>query len=374
MSDKHQDHSYDELLSKTFDVLRFPLIVGVVFIHSLSTTADSIIPATAEWEFPVYHYMGNFFSQVLGRVAVPLFFFMSGYLFFYKVKNFDSSTYLHKLKRRCRSLLIPYLFWNLLCAALFVGATMLPQTRSFLNHEYSFSLNFDSLVQIFIGRGDEYEIYPMAYQFWFIRDLICCVIISPLIYYFVGKTKLWGVAMLGLMWFTDYSIPYIGSRGFSSAALFFFSVGAWFSMRAVNIVYLVKDLKVIMIVYPLWIVFDLVTRGSGIYGIIIHKIGILLGIVFCFVVVALMLRKGHIKPVPFLSAASFFVFATYDPWLLTPINKLLVRYIQPTTDLGYCGVYAIQVVSTIAFAVLIYRILQKLTPTVLACITGGRGK
>ena len=129
-----------------------------------------------------------------------------------------------------------------------------------------------------------------------------------------------------------------------------------------------------MVVYPLWIVIDLVTRGSGMAGIIVHKTGILLGIVFCFVVVALLLKKGKIRPVPFLSAASFFVFATYDPWLLTPINKLLIRYLQPSTDLAYCGVYAIQVVSTIAFAVLIYKILQKLTPAVLACITGGRGK
>ncbi len=372
MSDNSHIRHYEELMSKSFDILRFPLIVGVIFIHSLAGVSNSLTPDANGWTFPIYHYFGNFFSEVIGRVAVPLFFFISGYLFFYKVDTFDSASYLYKLKRRCRTLLVPYLFWNIIAAALFMILPLIPATREFLNDNCVFSFDMESLKVLLIGKDTGEEVlYPMAYQFWFIRDLICCVIISPILYFFVRKTSWWGIALLAMLWMCDWSIPYFGRQGFSMAAIFFFSAGAWFATREVNVSYLVKDLKAILIVYPVWALADLLTKGYD-YNVFIHKVGILLGMVFCFTAVAVLIERRNLKPVPFLSSASFFVFAMHDPWLLTPIQKILVRYLHPQTDIAYCAIYLSVVSLTIVLAVLIYKLLQKLSPGLISIISGNR--
>lgn len=90
-----------------FDFLRFPLICIVVLIHTLQ--ADEHV------EFGIlYHDALYFFQESIGRSAVPVFFVISGYMFFYKVAGLTTEIYKSKLKRRVKSLLIPYLIWNAL--------------------------------------------------------------------------------------------------------------------------------------------------------------------------------------------------------------------------------------------------------------------
>lgn len=60
---------------------------------------------------PIYHTTSFFISRILASVAVPLFFFISGYLFFFRT-TFSVDVYKKKLKSRIKTLLIPYLFWN----------------------------------------------------------------------------------------------------------------------------------------------------------------------------------------------------------------------------------------------------------------------
>ena len=74
----------DELQSRVIAFLRFPLIVGVVFIHNYR---PSIIVGNevmgSETHMPTYSFIGQLFSQYIGWISVPLFFFFSGFLFFY---------------------------------------------------------------------------------------------------------------------------------------------------------------------------------------------------------------------------------------------------------------------------------------------------
>lgn len=102
-----------ERLSLTIDFLRFPLIVGVVFIHNyiVKTELHGVPLSTLlnEWTIGLFYA----FSQVVSRVCVPLFFFISGLLFF-KGANFSWNIYVHKIRRRISTLLVPYLIWNLI--------------------------------------------------------------------------------------------------------------------------------------------------------------------------------------------------------------------------------------------------------------------
>ena len=69
--------SHSDLQSDTIHFLRFPLIVGVVFIHA--HLSSDFVNITAS-DYPVFYVVNEFVSNILVRVSVPLFFFFSGFL------------------------------------------------------------------------------------------------------------------------------------------------------------------------------------------------------------------------------------------------------------------------------------------------------
>ena len=97
-----------EISYKTVDFLRFPLIMAVVLIHCdypANTLCD--VRDTA----PVFFAIQQFFQHHIYTVAVPLFFFISGYLFFRNGIP-DANGLRNKVTARVHTLLIPYLLWN----------------------------------------------------------------------------------------------------------------------------------------------------------------------------------------------------------------------------------------------------------------------
>jgi peptidoglycan/LPS O-acetylase OafA/YrhL len=76
--------SGNELLSETIDFLRFPLVVGVVLIHSdpsIDVVAEGV-KSGSEIDYLLYSRLVFLFSRIIAHLAVPLFFFFSGFLFF----------------------------------------------------------------------------------------------------------------------------------------------------------------------------------------------------------------------------------------------------------------------------------------------------
>lgn len=362
--------SSDKLMCDTFDVLRFPLIVMVLFIH------NAIPPEILSGEldifnetFSVYSSVSCLFSKMIGATAVPLFYFISGYLFFYRVDSFNLYTYKTKLKRRVRTLIIPYLFWNLLFIVFYLIGAKISFISHFLNREPVYGIGY--VLQALVVDPNNVNCFPAAYQFWFIRDLIVCVILSPLLYLLVIKMRIGIVLILTGAWFVGLELPYLGVRGFSTGAILFFTTGAWLCVNKVNIIIFTRKLKVIAWSYPLILIIDSLTLDSPV-NIVFRKIGIFVGILFCFYITAYCLERNKIKPIPFLSVASFFVFAIHDPWLLTTIRRLLLRNFSFSSDMGMTLQYFLIVIIVVSIALGIYYMLKRITPSFLALITGGR--
>lgn len=82
-----------ELTSRTIDVMRFPLAVMVVAIHTYFNESLNLrgteIPFTGEWAHKLIHLC----SIVLTDAAVPAFFVISGFLFFYKASPVSNQLY-----------------------------------------------------------------------------------------------------------------------------------------------------------------------------------------------------------------------------------------------------------------------------------------
>ncbi|MDE6697091.1 MAG: acyltransferase family protein, partial [Muribaculaceae bacterium] len=124
---------YTDLQSKVIDFLRFPLIVGVLFIHNSGVKEIVQQNRNLSTATNVVNLIVDLFSNTLAAVAVPIFFFISGFLFFYKSENFTFEIYKTKLVKRVKTLLIPYLFWNLLFVITCILASRISILSSFFN-------------------------------------------------------------------------------------------------------------------------------------------------------------------------------------------------------------------------------------------------
>lgn len=72
--------------SETISYLRFPLIVLVVMIHSkFDGVVVNGVGLMHDGGFPCYSTISTLVSNIIASIAVPLFYFISGFLFFSKL-------------------------------------------------------------------------------------------------------------------------------------------------------------------------------------------------------------------------------------------------------------------------------------------------
>lgn len=359
----------DTILSKTILFLRFPLIIAVIYIHTqLNETVIDGIALTKEYQFPIHDLLFHIITNEIAQIAVPLFFFISGFLFFYKTIIFNRKEYAKKLKKRFKSLLIPYIFWNLtvfllaFLSQIFLSSMLSGNSKLIVNYTFTDWLN------IF---WDHKEGTPICYQFWFIRDLIIVALFTPLIYYFIKYTKIYGIILLGTLWTFNIWFDIVG---FSITSFFFFSFGAWFSLNKRNFTIDFSPLRRISTIA--YIVLLILNTSLWYYKITefyyIKNISIIIGMIAIISWTAFGLKNNKIKPNEFLAASSFFVYA-YHNMPIGLLNKVYIKYTAPyisewTMVIGYIFIPFI-----IAFlGVGIYSVLHKYMPSFCALITGGR--
>jgi fucose 4-O-acetylase-like acetyltransferase len=359
-----------DLQSNVITFLRFPLIVGVVFIHNVHSTtvmSGGVEVGNVMENLPIFYFTTKFISLIL--VRVPLFFFISGFLFFRNTEGFTCQNYLKKLKNRGRTLLIPYLFWNITAALIYYIARNIPALTEWFSKNVEYNLQYLLDCMWSIKNSETVTRGPIAGQFWFVRDLMVAVVLSPVIYFYLNKTKIYGILLLGMLWFLDW---WFNVTGLSIIAIFFFVAGAWFSINKRNIV---DDMGKVQqwsyILYPLLVIADLFTGDCAVNSFI-HRAGILVGIVFWINLVAHLLRTKKIGVNLFLASSSFFLFAIHDPFLLSKIRKVLYIIFNPQSDLVITALYFLLVAVVVFIALGLYYVLKRFMPKFTAIITGGR--
>lgn len=181
--------------------LRLPLIVLVTYAHSYGGVAEGYSLIGSGWDS--YEILKIAMSQTLVKVAMPTFFVMSGYLFFANVEKFNKEIYQQKLWRRIKTLLIPYIIWNLLMAA---------------------KLKVFSL-SIFWT--------PANMPLWFLRDLMIVSLLTPIIYIGVKKLGYWLFVLLLPIYLTGI---WAIQPGLNPYAICFFTLGAFLSIREMNLI------------------------------------------------------------------------------------------------------------------------------------------
>src|SRR5690606_31547383 len=117
---------------------------------------------------------------------------------------------------------------------------------------------------------------PVNFPLWLVRDLICMVLISPLIFYFIRYFKVFGVILLGALYVFVLEPPIIG---FSMTAIFFFSLGAYFSLEKQDLLQVFEKIKLVSFILMLvFLILALKNNGNEIHEYYV-RVFILFGVI-----------------------------------------------------------------------------------------------
>lgn len=352
------------LLSKTISQLRIPMVVGVVFIHT-SVSVVNVVEERAQLE--LIQLVMYYFSQVLPAVCVPLFFFISGFLFFYNT-DFTVLAFKRKILRRTKSLFIPYVIWNFIGFVFLLvrlHITWIPIPSSLNN--YSFDIL--TFLNCFWCIRPSEAAPPFNFPMWFIRDLMILVIFSPLLYMLIRKCKAYFIMILGGAWFFQGVLfPYSQDTSFQS--LFFFPLGAYFSINHIDFVDFSRNWKWMPVLYFLISFIDLYSRTNE-YGQLIHHFGIIIGMISFISIISSYIEKYERTPFYNMNEIAFFIFVSHGI-LITRIGAILEKICKPQMPLSVLVLYFIIPIVTIMSCLLLYIILKRYMPRVLEVMVGGR--
>jgi surface polysaccharide O-acyltransferase-like enzyme len=310
-------------------------------------------------------YTQRMITDMIARCTVPLFFIISGYLFFYKVPAGIHSIF-EKIKKRLKTLLIPYIIGNVFFVVFYAVMESLPGTGQFMNDSVFPLFKKDwvtILVSVFYDMGNG---MPQAFQLWFLRDLIILVLLSPL-WYLLFKHLKW--FWIPVVFFLSYfSIKYIPLQ-----SLFWFSLGG--SLVNVDISKKCKKQTVtfLLLLFLIFCLAQLFYPALSVWKYITIPV-ILLGITsIWFMYDTVVPPSFSLRTHTWLAkicAFTFFIYLFHEPSL--NIVKKTILYILGKNEIGYIVCYFISPWIFIAVAVFIGIRMKKYIPKLYRIAVGGR--
>ncbi len=369
--------------SKIISFLRFPLTFLVVVIHC----CGELSPIT-DWSHlngaDLYHIVKVLFSNGIAQIGVPTFFFISGYLFFYHVSQFDFSIYKKKLKGRFHTILIPYISWNLLCIPLtmlvlfgegFSGTSSPDAALEYWNNMkwlhifWDYTSHNDAFTNL-LG-ANILVTGPVLGTYWYVRDLIILILLSPIVYLFIKKTGKWG-CLLAVLLLIFHIWPYMSLRVQSM----YFVLGAYWSINKKNLYSEHDALRKANHILTVILLLVLVRLDSvnSYWGWQLLPLYTLSGMFTAFNLGYYFLKK---KPDfqfhQLLTSSSFFVYSIHLEFTLSLgffITKTLFHHTQHPMLMTLQ--YLTTPIIIYAVSVILFWMLQKTMPQVLKVLNGNR--
>lgn len=369
-----------ELQYKTFEWLRFPLIVGVVFIHSFGSPFDyDSLDFTNLSGLDYYNLFRVSISHVLTHICVPTFFFISGFLFYRGLEDWNHNTYFQKLRKRVKSLLVPFLIWNTISivlplAGVFMHDGWLGIQNFFQEHNY-WHLYWDckqwNLDRTNWLGGADFASSPYLVPLWFLRDLMVVVLCSPILYLLLKKLKMVGLFLLAVCYVTGV---FIHIPGVSTTAFFFFGMGGYCKIHEIDVTQITHRYRYLSytIAFTLWITCTLLDGHNTSMGNVIYPFYVLFGFFALISLSSVIVKNDIIQIPPFLSNSSFFIYLSHTI-LITPLVSKAVNSIFGLSNPMLMTIgYLVKPVVIALICLSFYYILNRFLPSICRALTGGR--
>lgn len=333
----------DRTLSRTFDWLRFPLALLVVYLHiAPNLNAVASFYGTKSPYFWTVNIVNN-----IANLAVPTFFIMSGYLMAFNMTSFSFDVYVKKLKRRCLTLLIPYLIWNLLCLAYMYITRQVTE--------------FPGWDVIFLK--------PLNFPLWFIRNLIVLNLLYPILWAVVKYLR-WQLLMVVIFIYVciplAQNIVYIHPYTLSSFVYFYLGIYCGINKLSFNTSSkaFIIGLSILTLIGLSLIVLNPILRMPY-----ISNFYLLCGTITLLLLVYKLIETYNIRPIPLLAAASAFIYFSHK---LGPtyISKQLVGALLPGGEVSEIIIFIVSPIIASLICVVIYYVLGKIHPSLLRILIG----
>lgn len=277
-------------------------------------------------------------------MAVPIFFALSGYLFF---RNCDWDSIGRKIKGRFKSILIPYLFWNILFYAVYAILNAIPAIGNSIN------FNMPDNITIITLLFDNYANPPL----WFLPKLFLLQLFTPLGLWLFQKLKKFNLIWLATLIITDIVIDFGYSNPIHWISIFY-GAGylAYFHSEQIEGMSENKKLSksiLALITLTLFIIQSFVLKW-------------LFAPVFCL---SLMTLIDNIPSRKFMKN-SFFMFCTHYFAVLAVRKILFIIFGASEFSMFIC--YILTFIIVIISLNLVGSLFRKLLPRIYSFVCGGR--
>ena len=372
-SNSNQLNDREHHQSEVIDAIRFPLITLIVFFHLLPPEETYHSP------FVSYNLISTFFSaHGISQLAVPAFFIISGYFFYHNIKEWNTTVYFYKIRKRIFTLLIPYLLWNgipilgIMLVRLLMGIKS--GTSLSLIREFGDGIGW---LRAFWDCGAKSLPLPFVVPLWYVRDLMVCSVFSPVIYFLIRRIKLLYVLLLGFFFLTN---TWIDVTGFSAKAWVFFSIGAYLSINRINMVCMFRKYAFISI--PLSIGLLIITTYFKPFFEEAHPIlnncFLFAGVISLLGCFSYLVSIGLVHNIPRLTNSVFFIYAFHVfpcPIIISVtafFKNLTGKLIVETQVITYFIQLIAAPTAIIVTCYSIYYLMHRFTPRLLSILIGQR--
>lgn len=350
----------DARQSELIKAMRFPLIVLVLFEHSVGA---NMAPMRRTLDGPnVFHFTTELISRHFCSIAVCWFFVFSGFLFFRNLKEeqVGNGWFFDKWKTRVHTILIPHLFWNLFYVLAILAVTWLFRTVGVgISEDMTYCVRRGPLFWFITG--------PVDYPLWYLRDLIVATASAPVLYLIFKKLPMASLYLLAALYLSSFFV-----KGTLFTTISFFGIGAWMGINQTDMLAFCRRVR-----YPAAILaLALALVATSMYGHESHQLFRLLffpaGMITFMNICEMLIRRPGIKKLMLrLSETVFFIYAAHEIYILGWTKGLCLRLFGAQLPSRWLTYFLVPVVVLFICLALFY-LLKKVTPKALAFACGWR--
>ena len=344
-------------LSDKIKVISLIAITMVIYIHTYYTEGEN---------YPLFMSIQRIWGSVgISSVANPLFYFTSGYLFFLSIKTIKDC--FPKIKKRIRTLLVPYILANSIAFLMYASLDAISRTTPQLYNVVNFHiLDWFSLDVGKILYNTYWQL--VAFQLWFVRDMLMFVFLSPIIY--IALKNLTANKFLTIITLILLSAVYFTT----GLHVLWMAIGSIISLSGIIDITkseMTKGRTATMYICGIIFLSFVVINSIGIYEL---KFGYtLFGVIGAWLLYDKIV-KGRIlcnnKNLAQACSYSFFIYLIHEPTLL--IFKKIPLIIFGNNETALIISFIIIPIIFVITTILIGKILRKYATSAFSIYTGGR--
>jgi succinoglycan biosynthesis protein ExoH len=340
--------------------MRILLICGIVFVHvPYDPDASPFLGAHG-----VFDWMRVYLGESLFRIGVPCLSAISGYLLFQR--GYESFDYRKTLVSKSRTVLLPFLLWNLVLLMLVLLIQRVGMGIGYFPDLWNAS-PLDWLDHAFALND-----YPVNLPLYFLRDLLVCILLSPLLAFLVRRAP---AMTLGVLFAVAVFPTLDTGLVLKHSILFSFTLGIFFALYRVDLKALDGQAPVVfgVLLVVSALLAEAMRRTGPDYPVIVNiarNALSILGVIGFWLLSAPLVRTSFGQTLSRTGSLSFWMFCAHYPLLVVMWmvwNRVADASLYPIF-------YVAAVLLTFAAVILSNRLALTWLPGVYGVLTGNRGR